>query len=436
MTEATVKRRRISSSRLRRLIPLMLGPAALYVLIMMTEPKILPFMAVLLVAAYAVGVGTRPPAHGSGALGPDAAEVDLSEPAVRAVRAEIDHESGRQERLERLVERNRELTALYSLANAVGASLELREVVTVALEGIVKEFAVGAGEIAVTGAPDETLTVYCRQARIIAAYRGASAPRLSRKLASQAAKSGEPLVDRLDSDPPSRLDAAEQPLGVNQLAVFPIKTKGRTLGVLTLAFTKKRPITARDQELLGTIGSMVGAGIENSRLYQRLRQLSFTDPVTGLYNRRFIIKRLRAELERASRYDHRVSVIMVDVDAFKQLNDRFGHIFGDLALKKIALATRAACRRIDYIGRYGGDEFLIVLPETETSSAALVSDRVRRHINSLSLPVPAGAGPVSLTASLGLAVYPDSGGDATAVIMAADRRLYRAKRDGGDRLSA
>jgi diguanylate cyclase (GGDEF)-like protein len=435
MTEATVKRRRISSPRFRRLVPVVLGPAALYILTVATEPKILPFMAILLVAAYAVGVGNRPQAY-SGALRSDSAEVDLSEPALRAVRAEINQESARQEQLEWLVERNRELTALYSLANAVGSSLELREVLTVALEGIAKEFAVGAGEIAVTGAPDETLAIYCREARIIAAYRGASAPRLSRKLASQVAKSGKPLVNRLDSDPLSRLDAAEQPLGVNQLAVFPIKTKGRTLGVLTLAFTKKRPITDRDQKLLVTIGSMVGAGIENSRLYQRLRQLSFTDPMTGLYNRRFIIKRLKAELERASRYDHRLSVIMVDVDGFKELNDRFGHIFGDLALKKIALATRAACRRIDYVGRYGGDEFLIILPETETSSAAVVSDRVRRHINSLSLPVPDGAGPVSLTASLGLAVYPDSGGDAAAVIMAADKRLYRAKRAGGNRLSA
>jgi len=224
--------------------------------------------------------------------------------------------------------------------------------------------------------------------------------------------------------------------GISQLAAFPVKSKGRVIGVVIVALPVHSAIDEEDKELLGAIGAMVGTAIENSQLYQRIKKLSDTDPITGLFNHRFIVKKLNSEVRRACRYGHALSVLMLDVDDFKALNDTYGHPFGDIALKKIALATIAACRDTDIVGRYGGDEFLLVLPETQAEAAVNVSDRVRGRIQNLSLAAkPDRAKRISLTASLGLAVYPASGKTGTDLVISADKNLYLSKRAGGDQVS-
>ena len=429
MSDTTVKSPKIPAPIWRGIIIGLASIAALSGLAAVISPGRLPAVAFLLGAAYVVGLLSkrqekqgdpmRTGAHATAAAMRPEAEAELKRNLDNAARS----------KMQSLVKRNHELLVLYSLANVVGSSLELSEVLSVGLDGVVKIFGARAGEIAVIGAPEETLVVFCRGAAVCASHRGPSAPRLNRGLAADVAKTGEAVITH------AGLEAGHF-RGVSQLAVFPIKTKSRIVGTISLALADRLIVDKLDKELLVSIGSMIGTAIENSQLYQRLKRISDTDPITGLYNHRFILKRLNAELRRAARYEHAVSVLMLDVDSFKELNDNFGHPFGDTALKKIALATMAACRETDFVGRYGGDEFLVVLPETRAEAAANVSDRIRRHIQNLSLsPGERQAKQVNLTASLGLAVYPNSGKTGTELIMAADKNLYLSKRAGGNQLS-
>ncbi len=353
---------------------------------------------------------------------------------VAVVKNELD-EVGKN-KIRSLVKRNHELLVLYSLANVVASSLELSEVLSVALDGVAKIFGARAGEIGIIGEPEETVVIYYRGASVLAKYYGPTAPRLSRRLTAEVVKTGKPVIAPLSKQDVAGADENGRVKGISKVAVFPIISKRRTLGTITLACSSRCNLDRTDQELLMSIGTMIGSAIENSQLYQRLKRISDTDPVTGLYNHRFIIKRLNAEVRRASRYGHSVSVFMMDVDSFKEVNDSHGHMFGDTALKKIALAAVAACRGIDVIGRYGGDEFLLVLPETEFDAAVTVSNRIRQYVQSISL-IPDGSDElVKITASLGLAVYPVSGKNGTDLIIAADKNLYLSKRAGGNQLTS
>ncbi len=414
--------------------------SALSIAAVTVQPKRLPSIALIIALAYFVGAISRRRDHRE-------AEISPASPAV----AEAKREAPRQvadiksrldlaakAKMESLVKRNHELLALYSLANVVGASLELSEVLSVALDGVIKIFGAQAGEVNIAGVPEETLVRFCRGETVLAEHKGSSAPRLNRELAARAAKTALPVLTGRGST--DCLDApAEAPAkGIGQMAAFPIRTKSRTLGVITLGLPPDRCLAAKaDQELLLSVGSMIGTAIENSQLYQHLKRVSDTDPITGLYNHRFILKRLNAEIRRAGRYGHSLSVLMLDIDKFKVLNDTFGHPFGDNALKKIATATVAACRETDFVGRYGGDEFLVVLPETQAEAAATVSDRVRGYIQNLSLVPQEGRSKeaIAVTASLGLAVYPGAGSTGTDLIIAADKNLYVSKRAGGNRVA-
>jgi two-component system cell cycle response regulator len=162
---------------------------------------------------------------------------------------------------------------------------------------------------------------------------------------------------------------------------------------------------------------------------RELEQLSVTDGLTGLYNHRFFQERLREEFRRAQRYSDPVSLIMIDLDHFKQVNDRHGHPFGDRVLKEAADLIRKSVREPDICARYGGEEFCVILPKTHLSGALTVAERVWRDLGDK--VYKADAAEERVTASLGIAFFPSK--DVTSpelLIRFADEALYRAKRDG------
>jgi diguanylate cyclase (GGDEF)-like protein len=155
------------------------------------------------------------------------------------------------------------------------------------------------------------------------------------------------------------------------------------------------------------------------------------DLLSGAFNRRGIESRLTIELKRSNRSNQRLSVALVDIDDFKSINDQFGHAQGDLAIREVSMAISRSLRDGDYLGRYGGDEFLIILPITASNHAAIAAERIGRAVNKLA-PVGGGRG---LTLSIGLTeASPDD--DAITLIARADEALYRAKSDGRDCLRA
>ena len=157
-----------------------------------------------------------------------------------------------------------------------------------------------------------------------------------------------------------------------------------------------------------------------------LETLSVTDGLTGLFNHKHLMQTLVTEVARALRHKHPLSVLMIDVDHFKQYNDRFGHQMGDKLLADIAALFKRTTRSIDYVARYGGDEFLLLLHEVTSSDALLLADRVRSAVATATF----GPGEHKVTVSIGVASYPEHGETAEAVIASADAGLYKAKRSG------
>jgi diguanylate cyclase (GGDEF)-like protein len=185
------------------------------------------------------------------------------------------------------------------------------------------------------------------------------------------------------------------------------------VGYLTRAFNKMVTHLREGREELAAINVA-------------LETLSVTDGLTGLFNHKHLMQTLETEVARARRHKHALSVLMIDVDHFKQYNDRFGHQMGDKLLADVATLFKRTTRSIDYVARYGGDEFLLLLHEVAAADALMLADRVRSAVADATF----GPGDHKVTVSIGVASYPEHGETAEAVIAAADAGLYRAKRGG------
>lgn len=162
-------------------------------------------------------------------------------------------------------------------------------------------------------------------------------------------------------------------------------------------------------------------------------RLSFTDPLTGLYNRRFLNEVLMKEIERAKRLGKQFSIVLLDLDNFKKVNDTFGHLSGDAALKTVAGLMTGNVRKFDVVGRYGGEEFVVIMPETGRNTARDVSERIRSLLEKKSIGVP-GKKRIRITASFGIATFQEDGMTPTELLFLADERLYNAKRGGKNRV--
>jgi len=166
-----------------------------------------------------------------------------------------------------------------------------------------------------------------------------------------------------------------------------------------------------------------------------LRKLSSIDRMTGLFNRGHFDERLGSELNRAQRMQQPLSVVMLDVDRFKEFNDRFGHSAGDVGLRTIADQFRQMTRRSDVVARYGGEEFVFLLPDTSADTAFDKLEQIRAAVEALRIALPKGQGEVSLTVSAGIATFPADGTNAEELIDEADARLFRAKAGGRNRVA-
>jgi len=162
---------------------------------------------------------------------------------------------------------------------------------------------------------------------------------------------------------------------------------------------------------------------------------AITDGLTGLYNRQFFDASLRRELKRARRYGLAFSVVMLDVDDFKSINDLHGHLAGDEALNLTSNVIRASVREIDVACRYGGEEFALILPETSRTGAYIVSERIRLDVKEMFNPQRVGTVHVDLSVSGGIAIYPTDSNSAEGLVRMADKALYRSKRDGKDQIT-
>jgi diguanylate cyclase (GGDEF)-like protein len=166
----------------------------------------------------------------------------------------------------------------------------------------------------------------------------------------------------------------------------------------------------------------------------KIEQLTFVDELTGVYNYRYLEQRLGEELQRAARHGYPLAIIYLDLDGFKMVNDTYGHEAGNEVLRRVSQMLRGHVRGEDFIGRLGGDEFLVVLPHTDDSGSLVAGERLRTKLAALEFAAPGGERIDFVGFSMGVASYPANGDTREQLIQAADQAMYRAKKSGGDRV--
>jgi diguanylate cyclase (GGDEF)-like protein len=263
--------------------------------------------------------------------------------------------------------------------------------------------------------------------------------KVGKGIAGRVAQTGQPLlVNDVEND--SRIAMVNRPRFKSKgLICIPLKLKEKIIGVLNLSDKAElAPFTDADMQLLTSFANLASLMIERTLVLEesvRFEQLSVTDSLTGLYNRRFLKSRIEEELNRSNRQGLHLTILFIDLDFFKNFNDIHGHLAGDEALRRTAVIIQASLREMDTVARYGGEEFCALLPGTSKAEALLVAERIRYEIESEKFSGEQGLRG-ALTASFGVASFPEDGRTYTALIHASDIALYQAKATGRNRVIA
>ncbi|GAB3386476.1 GGDEF domain-containing protein [Massilia agri] len=230
------------------------------------------------------------------------------------------------------------------------------------------------------------------------------------------------------------------PEGLQSVALVPLLRNTRLIGSLNLGSSDPNRFTpALGTDFIEHMGSIIAICLENVISNEMLKFIGLTDSLTGVYNRRYIDRRLVEEIARARRQDYRISVMYIDIDHFKQVNDTVGHQAGDEVLREVAQRIKAELRISDALARFGGEEFVVLLIDADLESASAVADRIRASVEAQPVDVAAGEH-VSVTVSIGVATLDDFERDhaiegvAQELVAQADTALYRAKSTGRNRV--
>jgi len=243
------------------------------------------------------------------------------------------------------------------------------------------------------------------------------------------------LVDDLSNSVLAGSDEELLP-GHGSFLGVPLVHKDEILGQLNFFRQEKDAFPEDTVQLLGSVAHQVAMAVSNARLYQEKLDMSVTDELTQLANRRLLNTRLELEWNRAHRFDIPLTLLMVDIDHFKKYNDRNGHLLGDKVLKGVARILESNTRKVDTVARFGGEEFVIILPDQDKATASAVADKLRGAVRNGSFPRTHSQPGGHLTISVGVAGYPDDASEASVLLARSDLALYASKRAGRDRTIA
>jgi len=324
----------------------------------------------------------------------------------------------------------KDLRSILSVAQVVVSSLDLDEVLQNILCSAMAILDMPAGSVALYEENNCELTLH--------AHSGLSADFVAHDrwqvklggLTHRILADGEIQVLEDCADSPLCTNPLLRQEGVRSLVAVPLKVQEKIVGILYLDDFTPRSFAAEQLHLLSVLGSFASMSIDNARLHREMCQLASTDGLTGLYNHRIFSQMLKEELSRAIRYSLPLSLVMFDVDDFKHFNDRYGHPDGDKVLVAVAEILRETLRQCDIPFRYGGEEFIVILPETEREPAVLVAERIRQAVEAQSRRHLPGNITHGVTVSVGVASYPLDGETTEGLLKMVDGLLYRAKKEG------
>jgi len=254
-------------------------------------------------------------------------------------------------------------------------------------------------------------------------------------IAGHVAKYGEKLVVpdvRADQRFAKRIDKVTQ-WETQSIICIPLRAKLRVLGVIQLVNVDMEHFGHEEQFFLQALCDYAAIAIENARAVEKIQELTITDDCTGLYNARHLYKTLETEVYRSARFGYEFSVIFIDLDHFKQVNDTHGHLIGSKLLAEIGYLIKAQLRLIDFAFRYGGDEFVVLLPQTTKDSALVVARRLRDSLRNATFCKEEGLN-LNVRASLGLATYPHDAKTPHDIIRQADEMMYLVKNSTRDNI--
>jgi len=328
-------------------------------------------------------------------------------------------------------ERTKQIETMFSISTAVGQTLNLADLLEVVLQKVFEVIPVKSGGVFLVDKQTNELVLKAQRGFSGDFARRVARMKIGKGFAGRVAQSGKlAIVGNLSTDrrfDPIYLEGEE----LQSICSVPIMAKGDILGVISVGSHTSRRFHEREVRLLDSIATQVGIAIENAQLYEKTVEMAFNDDVTVLYNRRYFLEELERELARARRKRTPLSLLMMDVDGLKSINDRFGHAQGAAFLKELGNIIKANTRASDVAARFGGDEFVLLAAETDTREAVEIAERLRLETKSYSTQIEGWD--VGMSISLGVATFPEHASDSEGLLKKADEAMYEAKKAGKNR---
>jgi diguanylate cyclase (GGDEF)-like protein len=351
----------------------------------------------------------------------DAETIDLL--TLFSTQASMALQNARLYSLER--RRASQLQAINAIAQQTTAVLELKELLAKVCLLIQQAFQIC--HVSVLLKDEEDLVVRAHHGKLTARIPEGGRLPAGAGLWGRALAASKTLIENNVKSSP---DYVELYLETGSRMCIPLVSFGQTLGVLLLDSSTPGTFKAHDVQPLESVADICATAIQNAHYVERVKQLAYLDGLTGIFNRRFFELRIAEEMERARRFDSGMAVIMMDIDQFKRLNDEFGHLLGDEVLRQVSSILHQQLRKIDVVCRYGGEEFAVLLSQTNPQHALGVAEKLRRMVETWQFP----GVPQSVTISAGAASFPEHGHTRDELVKAADAGLYAAKQAGRNRV--
>ena len=329
---------------------------------------------------------------------------------------------------------SQELRIFHDVAKALTSSLDLDSILQTIMEKMAEYFRPDTWSLLMVDEQKSELYFAIAVGSASEALKNVRL-KVGEGIAGHVAKYGERLIVpdvRSDKRFSKRIDKVTQ-METQSIICVPLKSKLRVLGVIQLVNVNMNHFTEAESFFLQSLCDYAAIAIENARSVERIQELTITDDCTGLYNARHLYKTLEQEVYRSARFAYEFTVLFIDLDHFKQVNDTHGHLVGSKLLSEIGYLIKAQLRLIDFAFRYGGDEFVIMLPQTNKDAALTVAKRLRDNLRTTPFCSEEGLNLI-IKASIGLATYPHDAKTPHDIIRQADEMMYLVKNTTRDNI--